>query len=180
MRSLLRIYRALLVMNFQVWSQYRVQSALWLLFVIIRPIIFLAAWTAAAETQGGAIGDFTVADFAAYYVCYTLVVQLTLAWVADDFEFEIRQGRLATKLLRPLHPLHYSIVENIIYKVNTLPMLVPILVLIAWSFHARFQTQPWHIAVFIPSIILSAALRFVSSWAVASIGFWITRLHAVS
>jgi ABC-2 type transport system permease protein len=180
--SLLRIYNiylALFVANFQQATQYRVQSVLWLLFAIIRPVVFLAAWSAAATAQGGEIGDFSVGDFAAYYVCVTLVSQLTMSWDAYDFEFEIRQGKLAPKLLRPLHPLHYAVVANIVYKVTTLPALIPALVLIAYTFQARFDTQLWHAALFIPSVLLAAALRFIFGWAVASFAFWTTRIHAI-
>jgi ABC-2 type transport system permease protein len=178
-KSLLRVYRALFVANFQQAAQYRVQSVLWLLFAIIRPVVFLAAWSAAAQAQGGAIGDFTIGDFAAYYVCLTLVSQLTMSWTAYDFEMEIRQGKLSPKLLRPLHPLHYGVVENIVYKVTTLPALVPALVLIAWTFQAHFQTQLWQVALFVPSLVLAAALRFVFGWVMASLAFWTTRIHAI-
>src|SRR5918912_1070549 len=176
MKTLWRVYQALLVANFQQASQYRVQSVLWLLFAVIRPVVFLAAWSAAAEAQGGLIGDFSRGDFAAYYVCLTLVSQLTMSWDAYDFELEVRQGKLSPKLLRPLHPVHYTVVENLVYKLTTLPALFPALVLIAWSFQAHFQTQPWHVAMFLPSMVLAAALRFVFGWFIASFAFWTTRI----
>src|SRR5882724_7785007 len=99
------VYRALFVAQFQAAAQYRVQSLLWLLFPIIRPLVFLAAWSAAAAVQGGSIGGMSISDFAAYYVALVLVSQLTMSWDAYEFEFEIRQGSLSPKLLRPLHPL---------------------------------------------------------------------------
>ena len=179
MSALLRIYRVLFVANFQAATQYRVQSVLWLLFAVIRPVVFLAAWSAAANAQGGTIGDFTVGDFAAYYVCLSLVSQLTMSWDAYDFELEVRQGKLSPKLLRPLHPLHYAVVSNIVYKVMTLPALLPALVLIAWTFQAHFQTQLWQVAVFVPSVLLAVALRFVFGWVLAALAFWTTRLHAI-
>ncbi len=179
MRTLLHIYNVLFVANFQQAAQYRVQSVLWLLFAVIRPVVFLAAWSAAANAQGGAIGDFSVGDFAAYYVCLTLVGQLTMSWNAYDFEIEIRQGKLSPKLLRPLHPLHYAVVENLVWKVTTLPALVPALILIAWTFQARFATQPWQLVVFVPSVLLAVALRFVFGWVVAALAFWTTRIHAI-
>jgi ABC-2 type transport system permease protein len=178
-KRLLRVYRALFVADFQTATQYRVQSILWLLFAVIRPVVFLAAWSAAANAQGGSIGDFSVGDFAAYYVCLSLVSQLTMSWDAYDFELEVRQGKLSSKLLRPLHPLHYAVVDNIVFKVMTLPALAPALVLIAWTFQARFQTQPWQLAVFVPSILLAVALRFVFGWVLAALAFWTTRLHAI-
>ncbi|MBV9895004.1 MAG: ABC-2 family transporter protein [Chloroflexi bacterium] len=179
MMRLQRIYAAMFVASFQQAAQYRVQAVLWLLMAVVRPVVFLAAWSAAANAQGGSIGGYTVGDFAAYYVCLTLVSQLTMAWDAYDFEWEVRQGRLAPKLLRPLHPVHYTVVENIVYKVTTLPALLPALVLIAWTFQAHFQTQPWQLVVFVPSVVAAAALRFVFGWFIASFAFWTTRIHAI-
>ena len=179
MSTKVRIYRALFVAEFQAAAQYRVQSVLWLLFAIIRPLVFLAAWSAAAAAQGGSIGDLSMSAFAAYYVALTLVGQLTMSWDAYDFEFDIRQGRLSAKLLRPLHPLHYAIVSNIVFKVTTLPVLLPALVLMAWTFHARFDTQWWHVALFLPCVVLAGALRFIFGWVVATLGFWTTRIHSI-
>jgi ABC-2 type transport system permease protein len=177
--ALLPIYRALFVVTLQQAAQYRVQSLLWLLFAVIRPVVFLAAWTAAADAQGGAIGDFSVADFAGYYVCLTLVSQLTMSWNAYDFELDVRQGKLSAKLLRPLHPFHYAVVDNIVYKVTTLPALVPVLVLVAVTFQARFETQPVDVLLFVPSVLLGAALRFMFGSLVALLAFWTTRIHAI-
>src|SRR4051812_3220666 len=179
MTWLVRVYRALFVAEFAATSQYRVQALLWLLFPIIRPLVFLAAWSAAAATQGGSIGGMTTGDFAAYYVALSLVSQLTMSWDAWDFEFDIRQGRLSPKLLRPLHPLNYAVVSNIVYKVTTLPVLVPALVLMGWSFGAHFETQWWHLVLFVPSVALAAALHFMFGWALAALAFWTTRIHAI-
>jgi ABC-2 type transport system permease protein len=176
----IRVYRALFLAEFQAASQYRVQSVLWLLFAIIRPVIFLAAWSAAAATQGGSIENMSIGDFAAYYVALTLVSQLTESWNAYDFENEIRQGKLSPKLLRPLHPLHYSIVENTVFKIFTLPALLPVLVLIAWTWQAHFTTQPWHVLIFVPSVVLAAGLRFMLGWALATLTFWTTRVHGIA
>src|SRR5207245_11121547 len=101
----IRTYRALLVAQIQAAAQYRVQSILWMLFSVIRPVIFLAAWVAVANAQGGQIGAYDTRDFAGYYVALALVTNLVFSWNAYDFEFEIRMGRLSPKLLRPLHPI---------------------------------------------------------------------------
>ncbi|HEX5417034.1 MAG TPA: ABC-2 family transporter protein [Chloroflexota bacterium] len=177
---MIRAYRALLLAGFQNAVQYRVQMLLWLVGNLMRPVIFLAAWDAVARAQGGAVGSYSEGDFAAYYVCLTLVGQLTNAWDAWEFETQVRTGTLSPRLLRPFHPLHYAVVDNLIWKIFTLPALLPFLAVIAWSFHAHFTTQPWQIALFIPSVILGAALRFLFGWAVASLAFWTTRVLAIS
>src|SRR3979411_986354 len=102
-----------------------------------------------------------------------------MSWDAYDFELEVRQGKLSPKLLRPLHPLHYAVVNNIVFKVMTLPALLPALVLIAWTFQAHFQTQLWQIAVFVPSVLLAVALRFVFGGVLAALALLTTRLHAI-
>jgi ABC-2 type transport system permease protein len=176
---MLGIYRALLLAELQAAAQYRVQSVLWLLLAVVRPVVFLAAWTAAAAAQGGSIGDFEPGDFAAYYVALTLVGQLTNAWEAYEFEYEVRNGRLSPKLVRPLHPIHYQVVANVVWKVVTLPALLPALALIAWTFHARFETHPWQAALFLPSVLLAAALRFLIGASLGIAAFWTTRIHAI-
>jgi ABC-2 type transport system permease protein len=176
----IRTYRALFVAQIQAAAQYRVQSVLWMFFSVIRPVIFLAAWVSVANAQGGSVGAYDVRDFAGYYVAVSLVSQLAMSWNAYDFEFEVRLGRLSPKLLRPLHPIHYAVVENIIWKLTTIIPLLIILALVIATFDARFRTTPAHIALFIPSIVLAAALAFVSGWVLATVAFWTTRVHAVS
>ena len=173
-------YRALLVAQIQAASAYRVQSILWMLFSVIRPVIFLAAWVAVANSQGGQIGAYDVRDFAAYYICLSLVSNLTMSWNAYDFEFEVRLGRLSPKLLRPLHPIHYSVVENLVWKLTTIIPLAIILVFVSITFDARFRTTPAHLLLFVPSVVLAAALAFFSGWVLATLAFWTTRVHAVS
>ncbi|HEV8536460.1 MAG TPA: ABC-2 family transporter protein [Candidatus Limnocylindria bacterium] len=177
---MIRTYRALLVATVQAAAQYRVQSVLWMLFSVIRPVIFLAAWVAVANAQGGRVGGYDVRDFAGYYVALSLVSQLTMAWDAYEFEFEVRMGRLAPKLLRPLHPIHYAVAWNIVWKLTTIIPLLVVLALVTVSFDVRFRTTPAHVALFVPSVLIGAALAFVSGWVLASVAFWTTRVHAVS
>lgn len=177
---MLRAYRALFLAEFQSAAQYRVQFLLWLVGNVIRPVIFLSAWVAIARARGSDIGGFSAGDFAAYYVGLTLVGQLTQSWNAYEFEQEVRLGRLSPKLLRPLHPVHYAVVGNLVWKAVTLPALLPVLALIAWGFHAHFAIAPWNVVLFIPSVILAAALRFLTGWILAALAFWTTRVAAVA
>jgi ABC-2 type transport system permease protein len=177
---MIRTYRALLVAQIQAAAQYRVQSILWMLFSVIRPVIFLAAWVAVANAQGGQIGAYDVRDFAAYYVALSLVTNLTMSWNAYEFEFEVRMGRLSPKLLRPLHPIHYAVVENIVWKLTTAVPLAIVLVFVSITFDARFRTTPAHLLLFLPSVLLAAILSFLAGWVLATLAFWTTRVHAIS
>ena len=177
---MIAVYRQLLIAQIQTVAQYRIQSFLWMLFAVIRPTIFLAAWVAVARAQGGSVGGYTTSDFAGYYIVLTLVGHLTTAWNSFEFEFEIRQGRLSPKLLRPLHPLHYAVVENIVWKGTTILPLLAVLVLLAVTFDVRFATQPWHIALFVPSMLLAMALSFMVGWVVGCGAFWLQRVQTLN
>src|SRR6185436_15519991 len=39
--------------------------------------------------------------------------------------------------------------------------------------------QWWHLVLFVPSVLLAAALRFILGWALAALAFWTTRIHAI-
>ncbi|MGH2451107.1 MAG: ABC transporter permease [Candidatus Limnocylindria bacterium] len=177
---MLRTYRALLTAQIQAAAQYRIQAVLWMLFSVIRPVIFLAAWVAVAEARGGSVSGYSTADFAGYYVALTLVSHLTTAWNSFEFEFEVRQGRLSPKLLRPLHPLHYSVVENLVWKGTTILPLIAVLGVIALTFEVRFATQWWHLLLFVPSIVLAAALAFMFGWVAATLAFWVQRVNTAN
>lgn len=177
---MIRVYRQLLIAQFQAAAQYRVQFALWMLFSIIRPTIFLAAWVAVANAKGGAVDSYSAGAFAGYYVALALVTHLTGAWDFFEFEFEVRQGRLAPKLLRPLHPLHYAIVQAIVFKLTTLPVLLAALAGLAYLFGARFEPSPAHVLLFVPAVILGWLLNFMIGWCVACAAFWLDRVHTIT
>jgi ABC-2 type transport system permease protein len=176
---MIAIYRALLLQALQQMAQYRVAMFLYALFSFIRPIIFLAAWMAVAEAQGGRLGSFSRSELAAYFVVTILVTHATQAWDFFEFEWEIRQGRLSPKLLRPLHPINYAITGNIMWKLQTSVAVIPVAILVALTFDARFTTSPAHLAIGAVSTLLGAALAFTFGWVFASVAFWTTRVHAV-
>jgi ABC-2 type transport system permease protein len=176
----IRVYRALLLAQLQLAAQYRLAMFLYLLFSIMRPLIFLAAWSAVALARGGSVNGFTPADFAAYYVILTIVQHFVSAWNQYDFELQVRMGQISPRLVRPLDPIHYAVAENIVWKSFTFVGVLPVLALIVVTYGVQLHIEPWQIALFVPSLLLAAALQFLISWAIASTAFWTTRTHAVS
>jgi viologen exporter family transport system permease protein len=58
-----------------------------------------------AVARDAPIGRFDSDTFVAYYLVTAVVRQMTGAWVMWEIVMEIREGTLALKLLRPIHPL---------------------------------------------------------------------------
>ena len=89
---------------------YRAELLVWLLSTTM-PLVMLALWTAVA--RDAPVGRFGQRDFTAYYLATLVVRLMTGAWVVWELTFEIKQGTLAYRLLRPVHPLLAYAAENV-------------------------------------------------------------------
>lgn len=102
MRALLRAYPTLLRVGFAEMVAYRTEFLIWVLTTNL-PLVMMGLWTAVAAE--GPVGRFERDDFIAYYLAMLAVRILTGSWMVWELTMDIRQGKLATRLLRPLHPL---------------------------------------------------------------------------
>lgn len=180
MKHYLDIYRVFIKRSLILQFQYRVSMLIWLIGRVIEPLMFLVVWQTIAESKGGSVGSYSTGDFAAYYIIVMIVSHLTFTWVMHEFEYLVRHGILAPKLLRPIHPIHENIADNIAYKLLTFVILGPIALLLAVAFQATFEWQWWSTLVFIPVVLLAALLRFITGWTLALAAFWVTRVNALN
>ena len=107
---------------------YRAELLVWVLSTTM-PLIMLALWSAVA--RDAPIGGFGQSDFIAYFLATFIVRQLTGAWVAWEMNFGVRQGTLAMRLLRPVHPFVSYAAENLAALPMRLIVAGPVAV-IAW------------------------------------------------
>ncbi len=180
MNGLLEIYRA----NFKTWIalqlQYRAALVIWLLGMVLEPVIYLIVWSTVARSSGGQVGGYSAGDFAAYFLVLMLVNHATFTWIMWEYEYRIREGTLSPVLLRPIHPIHRDIAENLSYKLLTLSVMLPIAVGLGLYFQVALRPAPWAIAAFVPALVLAFALRFMIEWALAMAAFWTTRVSALN
>jgi ABC-2 type transport system permease protein len=177
---LLKAYRAYFRKTFAVQLQYRASLAIWLIGSILEPTIYLVVWSTVAQASGGSVGGFTAGDFAAYYIVMMFVDHLTFTWIMWEYDYRIRMGQLSTMLLRPIHPIHEDIADNLTYKVLTLIVLLPVAGLLIWLFQPTLDTNLWAVAAFVPALLLSFLVRFLLGWSLAMIAFWTTRISALN
>jgi ABC-2 type transport system permease protein len=81
---------------------YRAEMLVWIASTSM-PLIMLGLWSAVARE--GPMGRFGHHDFVAYFVAMFIVRQLTGSWSAWLINMEVRDGTLALRMLRPVHPL---------------------------------------------------------------------------
>ncbi len=179
-RALLGLYRAQFAVHLAAQMQYRVMLAIWLIGLVLQPLMYLVVWATVARSQGGEAGGFTAGQFAAYFLVLMVVNQLTFTWVTEVTEYRVREGEFSPLLLRPVHPIHADLAENLTYKLLTLTLTLPIALLLGVSFGADFSPPVWAVAAFVPALGLAVALRFVADWLVALLAFWVTRMTAIN
>ena len=180
LRDLVEIYRAHFRTSIALQFQYRVSLIIWLISTVLEPVIYLVVWSTVARARGGSAGGFTVADFAAYYIIMMLVDYATFTWHMWEYDYRIREGLLSPLLLRPLHPIHGDIAENVAYKVLLVVVIVPTAALLALIFQPALDPPLWALLLFVPAAFLSFLIRFLTGWALAMAAFWTTRIAAVN
>jgi ABC-2 type transport system permease protein len=180
MKTILDIYRAYFRVAVATQLQYRASGAIWMIWSILEPLIFLVVWSTVAIEQGGAVQGFGPHDFAAYYMVLFVVNHLTFSWVMHDMQFRIQFGHFSFALMRPVHPIHEDICDNVAYKLVMLVMTLPALVVLYVLFDPRFDTNVTAVLAFFPLLLTAFLMRFMFEWALALAAFWTTRVTALN
>jgi len=160
--------------------QYRASLFIWMIGQVLEPLVYLIVWTIVSNSSGGSVGSYTTKEFAAYFIVLMLVNQVTYTWIMYEFEYRVREGTLSFALLKPVHPIHSDIADNVSSKLITLPMMIVIAVGLAVAFHASISPPLWAIGVFIPSLLIAFLVRFLLEWTLAQAAFWTTRVSAIN
>jgi ABC-2 type transport system permease protein len=180
LRTLFDVYRAQFRATVALQLQYRVSLVIWLIWSVLEPVVFLTVWSTVAGSTGGRVGNWEPRDFAAYYLIGMWVTHVTFTWIMHEFEFRIRQGQFSPKLLRPVHPIHADIADNLTYKLLTAPVLALATAVLVLTYQPRLEPPTWAVVAFVPALLLAFWLRFMSGWTLALAAFWLTRVAAVN
>lgn len=180
MTGLAEIYRQELRTSFAAMLQYRVALIIWLISQVLDPLIYLVVWSTVSLASGGAVGGYTRGDFAAYFLALMVINNITYSWIMHEYEYRVREGTLSAALLRPLHPIHADLADNLASKMVSTPLMIVMAVVLGLVFRPTVQLVPWAVAAFIPAVLLAYLLRFLFEWTLALAAFWTTRVSALN
>ncbi len=180
MKALIELYIQQFKTTLAMMVAYRASLLIWMIGQVLEPLVYLIVWSIVSNNNGGSIGDYTTSQFAAYFILLMLVNQVTYTWVMYEFEYRIREGNFSFTLLRPVHPIHADIADNISSKLITTPSMIVVAVALGLVFHVSLAPQPWAIALFFPALFLAFAIRFFIEWTLAMLTFWTTRVGAAN
>jgi ABC-2 type transport system permease protein len=170
--TLLRVWRALptlLRVGLADAVAYRAELLVWLLSTNM-PLVMLALWSSVA--RDGPVGRFGQKDFVAYYLAGLVVRLLTGAWVVWELTFEIRQGTLSYRLLRPLHPLLAYAAENLAALPLRAAISLPVAGVALWvTAGERLTHDPLLLAIFPLTVLGGWLITFLAMAIVGTLAF---------
>jgi ABC-2 type transport system permease protein len=179
-KDLAALYAQQFKTTFASMVQYRASLFIWMIAQVLEPLVYLIVWSTVSNSGGGSVGDYTTRQFAGYYILLMLVNQVSYTWIMYEYEYRIRQGFLSFALLKPVHPIHSDIADNVSSKLITLPIMLLVAAGLTALFHPLATPAPWALLAAIPVLFLAFLVRFLLEWTLAQAAFWTTRVSAVN
>lgn len=163
MVNVARMVPTLLRVGFAGIMAYRTEMFIWALATNM-PLVMMLLWTAVAADAP--VGRFGQEQFGAYFLATLVVRLLTGCWLVWDMVFEIRQGTIANRLLRPVHPFFVYAVDQL----SAFPMRVltalPVAVAALWWLGSAQLTSSALLWTLLPLSLAGAWLIIFSIMAV--------------
>jgi ABC-2 type transport system permease protein len=170
-RNTLRALPTMLRIGFAEAVAYRAEMLVWVLATTM-PLVMLALWTAVADTAP--VGRFGKPQFVAYFLATFVVRQLTGSWAAWQINFEVREGTLSQRLLRPIHPLIGYAADNVaampMRVVVSVPVAVVLLIAVGGAGVAHSGTS-W--ALFVVALVGGWALTLLANLVIGSLALFL-------
>ncbi len=172
----LRALPTMLRVGFSEAVAYRAEFLVWLLSTNM-PLVMLALWSAVAREAP--VGRFGRTDFTAYFLAALVVRLMTGAWVIWELTYEIRQGTLAFRLLRPVHPLLGYACENLAAMPLRLVLSVPVVAALLFTAGEHLTRDPFLLALFPLTLVGAWLITFLAMSIVGALAFYVDSAGSV-
>lgn len=134
----------------------------------VAPVLGLALWTAAVP------GDTTIST---YYLAILIVQLATVSFENHTLANGIYDGNISHDLLQPQPVVLPCLGQNLALRLLHLAVGLP--AVIGLSIAMQVTLAPRDALLALPALVIAAALRFLFTFALASVAFWTHRAHAV-
>ena len=176
---IMRVLWRMTAQNVMMTLEYRGAFLIYMINTVAGPLVSLLVWLAVSE-QGVQL-PYDRSQFVTYYVLLSMVMMLTGTWAATFVGEGIRLGKLSPWLLRPVPYITSYIANNIGEKVIKLPLLLPLVAIVALVFHNDLHLPAGLLAwlLFALALPLAAAVAFLLDFVIGSLAFWIDDVNSL-
>lgn len=170
-RGTLRALPTLLRVGVSEAVAYRAEMLVWVLGTTM-PFISMALWTAVARYEP--VGRYDSHDFVRYFLATFSVRQMTGAYAAWQINYEVRQGTLAMRLLRPISPLWSYAAENLGTFPLRLLLVVPLTLFSVFTLGTRsVPGTAWGWGFFLLALVGGWLITFLANVLIGSLSLYI-------
>jgi ABC-2 type transport system permease protein len=171
LRHSVRAYPTLFRIGFAGMVAYRAEFLVWILTTNM-PLVMMALWNAVAAD--GPVGRFGQQELNTYYLAVLVVRILTSSWMVWELTMDIRHGRLATRLLRPLHPLLAYSAEHLAAVPMRALVVAPLVGILVWVMDFQLPlADPVRLGIFVLSLIGAWFLLFFTMVLIGSLAMFV-------
>ena len=158
---------------------YRVNFLARALFGFIPVLAMLYLWRAIFEGQGGqaaTVAGYSLSQMISYYLIVQLVDALT-AVNEDDWQIasDIKDGVISQFLLKPVDYLWYRLSLFLAGRITYIAVAgIPLALFFLWMHEYVVPPESAsRFGLFVVSLLLTAMLQFLISYAMAMLAFWV-------
>jgi ABC-2 type transport system permease protein len=168
-----RAIPTMLKVGFAEAAAYRTEMVVWVLSTTM-PLVMMLLWTSIADVapvQGQGGTAWNSGTFVGYFLSVFIVRQLVAAWAAWEMNFEIRQGTLALRLLRPIHPIIAYATSNLAYLPLRSLVTLPVVALLVAT-HREALATDLRLWLLLPvSLVFAWAITFLVNVTIGALAF---------
>jgi ABC-2 type transport system permease protein len=175
MTRVLRALPTMMMIGLAEAIAYRAEMLVWVLSTTM-PFVSWVMWSAVAQVApviGQSGRAYGVGEFSAYFLCTFIVRQLVSSWASWEMNWEVRQGTLAMRLLRPMHPIISYAVSHLAAVPLRFGVTVPVIAFIFISGAWHQLPSDWRIwGLWVPCLVGAWLVAFLSNVAVGTLSFF--------
>ncbi len=150
---------------------YRAEFIVWVLTTNM-PLVMMALWTAVAA--GGPVSGYGQRDFVAYFLAILIIRIVTNNWLVWQLTMEIRQGTLAARLVRPIHPVIGYAAQHLAAVPMRLLIVTPAWALLIATAGRRLALfSPAKLAIFVTALAGAWLLQFAIMWLIGTLALYL-------
>jgi ABC-2 type transport system permease protein len=106
-----------------------------------------------------------------YFLAALIVRQITGCWLVWELNYEIKQGTLSQKLLKPIHPLWVYSASNLAAIPLRAGLCLPVAMVAIW--YGQLIANPSLVLIFFLSLIGAWCINFFAMALVGSLAFYL-------
>lgn len=170
-------YLRIFLLNFQLASESRGRSLIWLLVPLINVFVLFTYWNWAIGTNKANAPGWNISELAAYYIFLLIASALLVSHIEEDVsDKDIKQGRLANYISKPFSYYWLKFLEEIPYRIlqGFFGILILIILLLLFPDLIKITLSPLEAVLSILILCFAFLISFSFKIILGLFSFWMT------